>query len=65
MRIGCKRLPGHGSRLQVTSLPNQTQTTDRTYDQPQDNETTPTFDINGTMIVDFDQVRLRAALGAK
>ena len=29
------------------------------------NETTPTFDINGTIIVDFDQARLRAALGMK
>ena len=29
------------------------------------NETTPTFDINGTIIVDFDQARLRAALGKK
>ena len=29
------------------------------------NETTPTFDINGTIIVDFDQARLRAALGVK
>jgi glutaredoxin len=29
------------------------------------NETTPTFDLNGTIIVDFDQVRLRAALGMK
>jgi glutaredoxin len=27
------------------------------------NETTPTFDIQGTIIVDFDQARLRAALG--
>ena len=29
------------------------------------NETTPTFDIQGTIIVDFDQARLRAALGMK
>ena len=29
------------------------------------NETTPTFDVNGTIIVDFDQARLRAALGVK
>ena len=29
------------------------------------NETTPTFDINGTIIVDFDQTRLKAALGMK
>ncbi len=29
------------------------------------NETTPTFDINGTIIVDFDQARLREALGMK
>jgi len=29
------------------------------------NETTPTFDINGTIIVDFDQARVRAALGMK
>ena len=29
------------------------------------NETTPTFDINGTIIVDFDQARLRGALGIK
>jgi glutaredoxin len=29
------------------------------------NETTPTFDISGTIIVDFDRVRLRAALGVK
>jgi len=39
--------------------------TDRTYDQPQDNETTPAFDISGTIIVDFDQARLGAALGVK
>jgi hypothetical protein len=39
--------------------------TDRTYDQPQDNESTPTFDINGTIIVYFDQARLREALGVK
>ena len=29
------------------------------------NETTPTFDVNGTIIVDFDQARLREALGMK
>jgi hypothetical protein len=29
------------------------------------NETTPAFDIIGTIIVDFDQARLRAALGMK
>ncbi len=29
------------------------------------NETTPTFDIKGTIVVDYDQVRLRAALGMK
>ena len=29
------------------------------------NETTPTFDIQGTIIVDFDQAWWRAALGMK
>ena len=29
------------------------------------NETTPSFDINGTIIVDFYQARLWAALGMK
>ena len=29
------------------------------------NETTPTFDIDGTIVVDFDQARLRATLGMK
>jgi len=29
------------------------------------NETTPTFDIQGTIIVDFDPARLREALGVK
>ena len=29
------------------------------------NETTPTFDIQGTIVVDFDAARLREALGVK